>query len=68
MKKTLRRKFILFAMSAVTLLLMVLIGAITGFSWIVLDSQSSSILHALAGGEGKFFQMEFPNPRPFAPP
>ena len=49
MKKTLRRKFILFAMSAVTLLLMVLIGAITGFSWFVLDSQSCSILHALAG-------------------
>lgn len=68
MKKTLRKKFILFAMFAVTILLVVLIGAITGFSWIVLDGQSSSILHTLVSGNEKFFQMEFHNPRPFTPP
>lgn len=33
MKKTLRKKFILFAMLAVTILLVVLIGAISGLSW-----------------------------------
>ena len=42
MMKTLRKKFILFAMSAVTILLIVLIGAINGFSWIILDRQSDS--------------------------
>lgn len=32
MKKTLRKKFIVFAMSAVTILLVVLVGAISGLS------------------------------------
>lgn len=68
MKKTLRKKFILFAMSAVTILLMVLIGAIAGFSFIILDAQSSSLLHALTRGEDKFFQPESHGPKPFAPP
>ena len=43
MKKTLRKKFVLFAMSAVTVLLVVLIGAIDGFSWFILDRQSDDI-------------------------
>ena len=68
MKKTLRKKFVLFAMSAVTVLLVVLIGAINGFSWIILDNQSSSILHTIAGEKGRFPQKEFHNPKPFAPP
>ena len=68
MKKTLRRKFILFAMSAVTVLLAVLIGAISGFSWIVLDHQSDSILHTLVRGEERFPQRDFRHPKPFAPP
>lgn len=68
MKKTLRKKFILFAMSAVTILLVVLIGAITGFSWIILDGQSDSVLHTIASGNGLFFQAKFPDPKPFAPP
>ena len=42
MKKTLRKKFILFAMLAVTILLVVLIGAISGLSWVALDGQSSA--------------------------
>lgn len=68
MKKTLRKKFILFAMSAVTVLLVVLIGAINGFSWIILDRQSDDILHTLVSGDEKFPQMEFREPKPFAPP
>ena len=67
MKKTLRKKFILFAMAAVTVLLVVLIGAINGFSWIILDRQSDDILHALAGENEKFRPMEFREPKPFAP-
>lgn len=68
MMKTLRKKFIFFAMSAVTILLAVLIGAINGLSWIILDNQSDSVLHTLANGDGKFFQMKFHDPKPFAPP
>lgn len=68
MKKTLRRRFIFFAMSAVTILLVVLIGAINIFSWVILDRQSDEILHTLAGGDDKFPQMAPHNRGPFLPP
>ena len=68
MIKTLRKKFILFAMSAVTILLAVLIGAINGLSWIFLDSQSASVLHTIANEDKPLFQKEFHPPGPFAPP
>lgn len=71
MKKTLRKKFILFAMSAVTLLLAVLIGAINALSWVILDRQSDHVLHALASGEDKPFQgdfRDFHGRGPFMPP
>ena len=68
MKKILRRKFILFAMSAVTVLLVVLIGAINAFSWIILDRQSDYVLHNLANGEDKFLQMDLHDRGPFMPP
>ncbi len=68
MMKKLRKKFILFAMSAVSVLLVILIGAINVLSWIALDSQSSLILHTIADGEEQQFQMEHRQPRPLAPP
>lgn len=68
MKKTLRKKFILFAMSAVTLLLAVLIGAINAFSWLILERQSDHVLHALVSGEDKPLQGDFHGRRPFMPP
>lgn len=68
MMKNLRKKFILFAMSAVSVLLVILIGAINVLSWIALDSQSSLILHTIADGEDQQFQMEHRQPRPLAPP
>ena len=68
MKKTLRKKFILFAMSAVTILLVVLIGTINGISWIILDRQSDAKLRTLVNADGVFPRMEFRQPRPFAPP
>lgn len=67
MKKALRKKFIVFAMSAVTILLAVIIGAISGLSWIILDSQSNSVLHAIVSGDGKLLQPAPHNPKPFAP-
>lgn len=68
MKKTLRRKFIFFAMLAVSILLVVLIGAINAFSWVVLDRQSDDVLHTIAGGDDKFFQTDFHDRGPFRPP
>lgn len=67
MKKTLRNKFIAFAMSAVTILLAVLIGAINGFSWIILERQSDNVLHTLASGERNFLQKDFHEGNPFMP-
>lgn len=68
MKKTLRKKFIVFAMAAVTILLVVLIGAINGLSWILLDQQSDEVLHAIANGEEKLVQMDRHDRGPFMPP
>lgn len=68
MKKTLRKKFILFAMSAVTILHVVLIGTINAFSWIVLDRQSDEVLHIIADGDDKFLQTAFHARGPFLPP
>lgn len=68
MKKVLRKKFIFFAMSAVTILLAVLIGAINGLSWVILEKKSDEVLHMLASGDGKFPQINFPERDPFMPP
>lgn len=68
MKKALRRRFILFAMSTVTILLAVLIGATSGFSWILLNRQADAVLHALASADNPSFSVEPHEPRPFAPP
>lgn len=65
MKRTLRKKFILFAMSAVTILLVVLIGAINVFSWVLLDRQSDRVLHAIADGRDQLLPMEFHERGPF---
>ena len=68
MKKTLRRKFIFFAMSAVTVLLLILIGAINGLSWIQFDHQSDRVLETLVDADGMFRRMEFRPPRRFDNP
>ncbi len=67
MKQTLRKKFVFFAMSAVTILLVVLIGAINTFSWVILDRQTDDILHTISDGDDKFLQKEFPVRGPFRP-
>lgn len=68
MKKTLRKRFVFFAMSAVTILLTVLISAINIFSWMLLDRQSDDILHALSEGEAKFTQKDRRDRGAFLPP
>lgn len=68
MLKSLRKKFVVFAMSAVTILLVVLVGAINGLNWMVLEGQSDNILHMLVNADGRFMQMDFHNQPPFSPP
>lgn len=68
MKQTLRKKFVFFAMSAVTVLLIVLIGAINAFSWVLLDRQSDDILHTLVTEDNRFVQRDSPGRGPFLPP
>lgn len=55
-------------MSAVTILLVVLIGAINIISWVILDRQSDHILHTIAQGDGSFMQMELFDRNTFQPP
>lgn len=68
MRKTLRKKFVFFAMSAVSILLVVLIGAINVFSWVILERQSDELLHTIAGGGDIFTQPEFRDRGPFMRP
>lgn len=68
MRKTLRKKFILFAMTAVTILLVVLIGAINGVSWLILERQSDAILHAVTSMDGGSGRKGFYEQHLFAPP
>ena len=67
MKKTLRKKFIIFTMTTVTLLLVLLIGAINLSSWHMLDSQSDAVLDMLVSSNGMPKQMHFKAPPPFSP-
>ncbi|MBQ8623069.1 MAG: HAMP domain-containing histidine kinase [Oscillospiraceae bacterium] len=55
-------------MSAVTILLLVLVGAINGFNWMILERQSDNVLHTLVNADGKFMHMDFHNQPPLAPP
>lgn len=55
-------------MLAVTVLLIVLIGAINGFSWIILDQQTDDVLHTISSRDGKFLQGDLPERNPFSPP
>ncbi len=68
MKKTLRKRFIIFAMTAVTVLLVFLVGAINGLNWILLDGQSDAVLEMLVRSDGAFQKMDFGRPPPFTPP
>ncbi len=62
--KTLRRKFILFAMSAVTVLLVLLVSAINGISVYITNRQEKLIMDTLVNAEGNFNLMVFRDTRP----
>lgn len=61
MIKSLRKKFILFAMTAVTVLLTALLLSINGLSWYLFERQADEVLTNLVNSNGEF--MKGPPPR-----
>lgn len=68
MTKTLKRRFIIFTMTAVTCLLVFIVLAINGLNWMMLDRQSDRVLDILVKSDGAFHKMDFNHPPPFSPP
>ncbi len=62
--KTLRKKFIIFAMSAVTVLLLVLVLAINGLNLYFTNQQENIVLETLVNADGNFRQMNLREPPP----
>ncbi len=70
--KTLRLKFILFAMAAVTILLLVLGISINGLAWYMFERQTDVMMETLVDSEGNFMRRgpegEIDAPWDFRPP
>ncbi len=67
MTKTLKRRFILFTMTAVTCLLLFIVLAINSLNWMMLERQSDMVLETLVDADGAFQKMDFDRPPPFSP-
>ena len=68
MTKTLKKRFIIFTMTAVTCLLIFIVFAINGLNWMMLDRQSDMMMNTLVDADGVFQQMDFDPPPPFGRP
>ena len=68
MTKTLKKRFIIFTMMAVTCLLLFIVLAINGLNWVMLERQSDAVLKTLVDADGAFQKMDFDRPPPFSPP
>ena len=68
MTKTLKRRFILFTMTAVTCLLLFIVLAINSLNWVMLERQSDMVLETLVAADGAFHKMDFDRPPPFSRP
>ena len=68
MTKSLKRRFIIFTMTAVTCLLVFLVLAINGLNWMMLDRQSDAVLETLVDADGTFQKMDFKRPPMFTRP
>ena len=68
MTKTLKRRFIIFTMTAVTCLLVFIVLAINSLNWMMLERQSDMMLETLVDADGSFQQMDFNRPPPFSRP
>ena len=68
MTKTLKRRFIIFTMTAVTCLLVFIVLAINGLNWMMLEQQSDTVLETLVDSDGAFQKMDFKRLPPFSRP
>ena len=68
MTKTLKRRFIIFTMTAVTCLLLFIVLAINGLNWMMLEQQSDAVLETLVDADGAFQKMDFDRLPPFFRP
>lgn len=68
MIKTLKRRFVIFTMTAVTCLLVFIVLAINSLNWMMLERQSDMVLETLVDADGIFQQMDFNRPPPFSRP
>ena len=68
MTKTLKKRFIMFSMAAVTCLLVFIVFAMNGLNWMMLDRQSDMVLEILVDADGAFQKMDFKRPPMFARP
>ena len=68
MTKTLKKRFIMFTMAAVTCLLLFIVVAINGLNWMMLDQQSDMVLEILVDADGAFNKMDFKRPPAFSRP
>ena len=68
MTKILKRRFIIFTMTAVTCLLLFIVLAINGLNWVMLERQSDTVLETLVDADGAFNKMDFDRPPPFSRP
>ncbi len=68
MTKTLKRRFIIFTMTAVTCLLIFIVLAINSLNWMMLERQSDMVLETLVDADGTFHKMDFDRPPPFSRP
>ena len=68
MTKTLKKRFIIFTMAAVTCLLLFIVLAINSLNWVMLERQSDTVLETLVDADGAFSKMDFDRPPPFSRP
>lgn len=68
MTKTLKKRFVIFTMTAVTCLLVFIVVAINGLNWMMLERQSDMMLETLVDADGTFQKMDFHRPPPFSRP
>jgi len=68
MTKTLKRRFIIFSMTAITCLLVFIVIAINGLNYVMQDRQSDMVLQTIVDSDGVFQKMDFKRPPPFSPP
>ena len=68
MTRTLKKRFIVFTMMAVTCLMIFIVLAINALNWAMLEHQSDMVMETLVAADGVFQKMDFDRPPPFSRP